>query len=203
MDNTVSNFTIPAPAAVVPDPARDTLVTQQSLLMQWFQHDIPFIAMLLMALVGVVFRLPVTYWGILIPVFAIISGTEGWKHFITRRERYALVLGVALNWCALMLAMYLLYNDGVKGVLNANATSLAMMVLLALGTFVAGVQTRVWQICAVGGALFLAVPALGWLDQSPLLLVAGTCVIIALVGFVWWVTQRRLGPPARLGGAAA
>ena len=139
----------------------------------------------------------------MIPVFAVISGTEGWHHFVTRRERYALVLGVALNWCALMLAMYLLYNNGVKGVLNANATSLAMMILLALGTFVAGVQTRVWQICAVGGALFLAVPALGWLDQSPLLLVAGTCLIIALVGFVWWVTQRRLGPSARLASAAA
>ena len=196
MDNNVSSYAIPEAAAVAP-------VSQRSIFLEWFEHDIPFIAMLLMALVGVVFRLPVTYWGILIPVFAIISGAEGWQNFVTRRERYALVLGVALNWCALMLAMYLLYNDGVKGVLNANATSLAMMVLLALGTFVAGVQTKVWQICAVGGALFLAVPALGWLDQSPLLLVAGTCAIIALVGFVWWVTQRRLGPPARLASAAA
>jgi hypothetical protein len=197
MDNNISSFTIPAAAT------RDTPALEKSIFLRWFQHDIPYIAMLLMALVGVVFRLPVTYWGILIPVFAIISGAEGWKHFVTQRERYALVLGVALNWCALMLAMYLLYNDGVKGVLNANATSLAMMILLALGTFVAGVQTRVWQICAVGGALFLAVPALGWLDQSPLLLVAGTCVVIALVGFVWWVTQRRLAPPAQLGAAAA
>ena len=196
MDNNISSFTIPGVAGAPP-------ASQQSVFLRWFQHDIPYIAMLLMALVGVVFRLPVTYWGILIPVFAIISGTEGWRHFVTQRERYGLLLGVALNWCALMLAMYLLYNDGVKGVLNANATSLAMMVLLALGTFVAGVQTRVWQICAVGGALFLAVPALGWLDQSPLLLVAGTCVVIALVGFVWWVTQRRLGPAAGIAGAAA
>jgi hypothetical protein len=203
MDNNVSSYTIPEPAAAAPAPAQVPLMSEQSVLVRWFQHDIPFIAMLLMALVGVVFRLPVTYWGILIPVFAIISGAEGWQHFVTRRERYGLALGVALNWLALMLAMYLLYNDGVKGVLNANATSLAMMVLLALGTFVAGVQTRVWQICAVGGALFLAVPALGWLDQSPLLLVAGTCVVIALVGFVWWVTQRRLAPPAQLGAAAA
>jgi hypothetical protein len=203
MDNNVSSYTIPTAAAVAPAPAGALPASQESVFLRWFQHDIPYIAMLLLALVGVVFRLPVTYWGILIPVFAIISGAEGWQHFATRRERYGLVLGVALNWCALLLAMYLLYNDGVKGVLNANATSLAMMILLALGTFVAGVQTRVWQICAVGGALFLAVPALGWLDQSPLLLVAGTCVIIALVGFVWWVTQRRLGPPARLTSAAA
>ncbi len=193
MDNIVSGYSIPATS---PAPARGPSVPQKSVLMRWFQHDIPFIAMLLMALVGVIFRLPVTYWGILIPVFAIISGAEGWPNFVTNRERFGFALGITLNWCALMLAMYLLYNDGVMGVLNANATSLAMMILLALGTFVAGVQTRVWQICAVGGALFLAVPALGWLDQSPLLLVAGTLVIIALVGFVWFVTQRRLTIPA-------
>jgi hypothetical protein len=98
---------------------------------------------------------------------------------------------VASIWCALLLAIFLLYNSGVQGVMNANATSLAMMTLLALGTFVAGVQARVWQICAVGGLLFLAVPGVGWLDQSPLLLAAATLLIIALGGLVWWVRQRR------------
>ncbi|HME23105.1 MAG TPA: hypothetical protein VKI44_17540, partial [Acetobacteraceae bacterium] len=82
-----------------------------------------------------------------------------------------LVYRVALDWCAVLLAIYLLYNGGVKGVMNVNANSLAMVNLLALGTFVAGVQARVWQICAVGCVLFLVVPGLGWLDQSPLLLV--------------------------------
>ncbi len=75
--------------------------------------------------------------------------------------------------------------------MNVNATSLAMMILLALGTFVAGVQARVWQICAVGGFLFLAVPGLGWLDQSPLLLVAAMCVIVVVSALAWWVTRWR------------
>ncbi len=104
-----------------------------------------------------------------------------------------LVFRVTLDWCALLIAIYLLYNGGVQGVMNANATSLGMMTLLALGTFVAGVQARVWQICAVGGVLFLAVPGLGWLDQSPLLLAAATCVIIALGGAGWWVSQWHQG----------
>jgi len=63
MDNNVSSYSIPAAAAVAPAPARDPPISQQSVFMQWFQHDIPYIAMLLMALVGVVFRLPVTYRG--------------------------------------------------------------------------------------------------------------------------------------------
>jgi hypothetical protein len=159
--------------------------------LRWLLHDSPFIVMLLLALAGLVFRLPVAYWVILTPIFGVISIVAGWPHFETRQARVALVYSLALNWCALMLAIYLLYNSGVQGVLNANANSLAMMILLALGTFVAGVQARVWRICAVGTALFLAVPGLGWLDQSPLLLTAATLMIIALGGLTWWLTQGK------------
>jgi len=155
----------------------------------WLIHDAPYITMLLLALAGLVFRLNVTYWIILIPIFGVISIVAGWPHFETRQERVALIYSLALNWCALMLAIYLLYNSGVQGVLNANASSLAMLILLALGTFVSGVQAKVWRICAVGAALFLAVPGLGWLDQSPLLLTGATLVIIVLGGIAWWVTQ--------------
>ncbi len=172
-----------AEAKLVPAP-------RQSAAVEWFLHDIFYIAMLVLALVGVVFRLPVSYWIILMPVFGAITIAEGWKHFADRTERLGLVYRVGLNWCALLLAIYLLSNTGVSGVMNANATSLSMMTLLALGTFVAGVQARVWQICAVGSVLFLAVPGLGWLDQSPLLITAATGLIVALGGLAWWVTRR-------------
>jgi len=153
--------------------------------------DLPYAAML--ALAGVVLRLPVVYWVILTPVFGVISIAEGWSHFANRVERLGLVCRLALDWCAVLLAIYLLYNSGVQGVLNANATSLAMMTLLALGTFVAGVHARVRQICTVGGALFAAVPGLGWLDRSPLPLTFAAWAIVALVGAAWWITRRPRG----------
>jgi hypothetical protein len=165
-------------------------VAPKSALLEWFLHDIYYIGMLVLALAGVIFRLPVSYWVILMPVFGVITIAEGWSHFADKTARLGLVYRVGLNWCALLLAIYLLSNTGVSGVLNANATSLAMMTLLALGTFIAGVQARVWQICAVGSALFLAVPGLGWLDQSPLLLTAATALIVVLGGLAWWVTRR-------------
>jgi hypothetical protein len=173
--------TLTAPAGLKP----------RSTVRQWFLHDMFYIAMLGLAVVGVVFRLPVSYWVILIPVFGVITVAEGWSHFTDRTERLGLVYRVALNWCALLLAIYLLSNDGVRGVMNANATALSMVTLLALGTFVAGVQARVWQICAVGGFLFMFVPGLGWLDQSPLLLTAITALFVALGGLAWWVSQQR------------
>ncbi len=171
-------------------------VSTQSTVVQWLLHDSPYIAMLLLALTAVVLRVPVTYWVILVPIFALISGAEGWRHFAGRTERVWLMLALALNWCALLLAIFLLFNTGVQGSMNANANSLVMMILLALGTFVAGVQSRVWQICAVGGLLFAAVPALGWLDQSPLQLAAAAFAVIALGGMGWWLTQWQQGKPA-------
>jgi hypothetical protein len=80
--------------------------------------------------------------------------------------------------------------------MNANATSMAMITLLALGTFIAGVQASVWQICAVGGILFLAVPGLGWLDQSPAMLALVGVLIIGLGGLGWWISQRHVEPTA-------
>jgi hypothetical protein len=144
---------------------QNQLAAQSHVVLRWLRHDLPYISMLLLALLGVVFRLPVIYWVILTPVFAVISIASGWFHFTTRRERLGLVFKLALDWCALLLSIYLLSNAGVQGVLNVNATTLAMMTLLALGTFVAGVQARVWQISAVGGALFAAIPSLAWLER--------------------------------------
>ena len=164
--------------------------SERSVALQWLLHDILFIAMLSLALVGVAFRLPIGYWVILTPVFGVISIIEGWRHFVTRSDRLGLIYRLVAIWCALLLSIYLIHNGGVQGVMNANATSLGVIILLALGTFVAGVQARVWQICAVGGILFLAVPGLGWLDQSPLLLAAVTFMIVALGGLAWWASQR-------------
>ena len=163
---------------------------RRSVFLRWLAHDSPYITMLLLALVGVIFRLPVSYWVILTPVFGAISVAAGWHRSVTLNARLELVYKLALSWCALLLAIYLLYNNSVQGVLNPNANSFAMMILLALGTFVAGVQASSWRICAVGGVLFLVVPAVGWLDESPLLLTGATLVIIALGGLAWWLNQQ-------------
>ncbi len=185
--------TIREPGATGETPDAPAPVPAGSATMLWLVRDSPYIVMLLLALAGVVLRMPVIYWVILMPVFGGISIGEGWRHYAAGADRLRLVYGVALNWCALLLAVYLLYNGGVAGVMNANATSLAMMTLLALGTFTAGVHARAWRMCAVGGLLFLTVPGLGWLDQSPLLIVAVIVAIAALGGATWWLTQWRSG----------
>jgi hypothetical protein len=177
---------VPAAASPVIQP-----VQERSAVARWLLHDSPYVAMLVLALIAVLLRLPFIYWVILVPIFAAISGVESWRQIEGRGERLALLSGLALSWLALLLAILLLFDTGVQGVLNANATSLSMMILLALGTFVAGIQARVWRICAVGGLMFLAVPGIGWVDRSPLLIVAAMVAVIALGGAGWWLSQRQ------------
>lgn len=192
----MDTINIPAHRETIYDdrkPDNGTLAEEKarrSIIVRWLSHDAPYILMLFLALTGVIFRLGVTYWFLLIPVFGIISVSAGWSHFVTRKGHFDLIYKSVLSWCALMVALYFLYANVSTGVLNANATSLTMLILLALGTFFSGILAGVWRICAVGGTLFLGVPALGWLDQSPLLITALTLMMVGLGGIVWWVTQR-------------
>jgi hypothetical protein len=157
----------------------------------WLLEDSPYIAMLLLVLVGVTVSMPGVYWVMLTPVFGIICVVAGWRHFETREARLELAYTQALSWFALILSIYVLYSNVVQGILNENSTSLAMMTLLALGTFTGGLHARVWRICAVGAIVLLAVPGVGWLHKSAVLMVIATLVVIAAGAATWWVDQRR------------
>jgi hypothetical protein len=160
-------------------------------LRSWLVEDSPYITMLVLAMLGVILRLPVAYWVILTPVFGIICVVAGWRQFNSRKARILLVYTQALAWASLIAAIYVLYNSGVQGVMNENSSSLAMITMLALGTFMAGLLARTWRICVVGAILFITVPAVGWVDQSAVLLMVATFAVIGVGGLTWWVDQRR------------
>ena len=161
----------------------------------WLLRDLPYAAMLALALGGIVltaFRGPTTYyyWMALAPIYGLISTISGWGKLDTGAERMKLVLTQALHWLAFLGAMWLMFLPEVRGVVNDNATALTLLILLALGTFVAGVHANVWRICAVGVFLALAVPAVAWIQESVMLLLVGA-LLLAAVGFAFWWMWRR------------
>jgi hypothetical protein len=157
---------------------------------RWIVRESPHVAMLLLAFAGISFPVPAGYWLVVTPVFGLISILSGWPHFATAQAKLRMVCLQALSWSALVLAIYALYNDGSQGVLNANGISLAMITLLALGTFLAGLHAHSWRTCVVGIILFVAVPVLGWIDQVSILLVVGALVIVAVAAGTWFITER-------------
>ena len=161
----------------------------------WLLRDLPYAAMLALALGGIVltaFRGPTTYyyWMALAPIYGLISIVSGWRQLATGAERMKLVTTQALHWLAFLAAMWLMFLPQVRGVVNDNATSLSLLILLALGTFVAGVHAGVWRICAVGAFLAASVPAVAWIQESAVLLMVGV-LLVALVGVAFWWMWRR------------
>jgi hypothetical protein len=81
--------------------------------------------------------------------------------------------------------------------MNADASALAVLTLLALGTFTAGVHIEAWRICLVGAILGVGVPGIAWLEQSALFLLLVALVLVAIIApFLW---RRWQAPHSRLG----
>ena len=164
---------------------------------RWLLRDLPYAAMLVLAVGGIVltsFRGPTTYfyWMALAPIYALIVIASGWRQLETGAERMRLVVTQALHWAAFLGAMWLMFLPEVGGVVNLNATSLTLLILLALGTFVAGVHAAVWRISAVGVFLALSVPAVAWVQESAMLLLIGALLLILVgVGVLVDVAARK------------
>jgi hypothetical protein len=79
---------------------------------------------------------------------------------------------------------------GVEQMMNADASALMLLTLLALGTFTAGVHVAAWRICLVGVVLAIAVPAIAWLEQATLLLLLIATVLVS-IAVLYFMHHRR------------
>lgn len=158
-------------------------------------RDLPYAAMLALAVGGIVltgFRGLTThyYWMALAPIYGLACVLSGWREIDKTAEHLRLIVTQALHWLAFLAAMSLMFLPEVRGVVNDNATSLALLILLALGTFVAGVHARVWRICLVGVFLAAAVPAVAWIQDSAMLLAVASALVVAAGAIFLWLWRR-------------
>src|SRR5262245_64599486 len=151
----------------------------------------PYLVVLILALFGVAYtscaRTPLTtYWVALAPFIGVICVVTRWRDAESRDQRLRLIWTQALHWGAVLVAMHLMFVADVSRMMNADASALAALTVLALGTFTAGVHIASWRIGLVGIVLALGVPAIAWLEQSALLLLLAVVVLAAVIApFVW------------------
>jgi hypothetical protein len=153
-------------------------------------RDWPYVSMFILSLFGVsytsVYRSVMTpYWMVLVPVFCIITVAANWHQAEGQEARWELIRTQTLHWAAVMFAMYLVFVADVEKMMNADASGLMVLTLLALGTFTAGVHARAWRICLIGAMLSVGVPAIAWLEQSTLLLLLLAVVLATFASFVF------------------
>ena len=155
----------------------------------------PYLLVLLLALFGVGYtsfsKTPITtYWVFLAPFIGVICVVTRWRDAANREQRLHLVWTQALHWGAVLLAMRLIFVTDVTRMMNADASALAALTVLALGTFTAGVHIAAWRICLVGIVLGVGVPGIAWLEQSTLLLLLVAVVLVAVTAPFFWHSSR-------------
>jgi hypothetical protein len=91
---------------------------------------------------------------------------------------------------AILVAMKIMLLAGVQQCMPAPATGLVLLMLLALGAFLAGLNLSSLQICFLGVAMAVAVPAIDWFKQFAFFCCWAPCFWVGL-GLTFW--PRRQG----------
>lgn len=164
---------------------------------RFWLRELPYIAVLVLTILGVAYTSVshqplIGYWEFLAVAVGLACITTGWLHIHDPKARFRMVWTQALHWLAFLVAMNIVLLPDVQIMLSAPATGLSLLMLLALGTFVAGVHVS-WHICALGIAMALFVPAIAWLTESSLFLVLGSVALIGVGMTFWWrLSGRRI-----------
>ena len=161
--------------------------------LSWLRARLPYFIGLILAIVGVAYtsmsgRPLQGYWEFLALAIGLACIAIGFRQTTDKSERRRILVTLSLHWLAFLMAMGILLLPSINTFLNGPATGFALMLMLALGTFVAGVHVSS-EIAVLAIALALTVPKMAWLKQSALLLVL---VGLAIRGFAFaFKPQRR------------
>jgi hypothetical protein len=164
-------------------------------------QQLPYIVALVLAIAGVAYTNAshqplVRYWEFLALAIGVVCVINKWPEIDGRDARWRLIWTQALHWIAVLVTMNIMLASGVQQLLPTPATGLVLLLLLALGTFLAGVSLLSLQIGFLGLAMGLAVPAISWLQQSLIFYLLGAALLIGLA-ITFWLSQGRR-PRAKL-----
>ena len=159
----------------------------------FLRRQLPFIAVLTLAIAGVAYanisQQPlVGYWEFLALAIGVLCIITEWPRLDQKQARVRLIWTQALHWAAVLITMNIMLLSNVQRLLPTPAMSLVLLSLLALGTFLAGLNLLSLQIGFLGLALALAVPAIAWLKNSMLFFILGAVFLIGLA-MTFWLSQ--------------
>ena len=172
-------------------PRRHSLPTSRI----WLK-ELPYVGVLILTLLGVAYtsftKRPTTgYWEFLVPVTGVVCIWSGWRYTDDKKVQLRLIWTQAAHWLAFFAAMNLLLLPNVQKMLNADATGLAILLLLALGTFVAGIHIPAVEVCILGFVMALFVPAIAWIEEAALIVLLGVIILIGAGTMFWWIGTKR------------
>ena len=160
----------------------------------WRRH-IPYLLILALALAGVAYtnmsQKPLAgYWELVALITGGVCIFTEWDKNEDRQARVRLIWTQAVHWIAVLVAMNIMLLAGVQQLLPAPATSLVLLMLLALGSFLAGLNLASLELCFLGLVLALAVPTISWVKQSMLFIILGAALVVG-IGMTFWSSRKK------------
>jgi hypothetical protein len=153
-------------------------------------RNLPYLAVLALAIFGVAYSNfsghPINgYWEFLAIAMGLLCVFLGWPNAPDSETRFRLIWTQVAHWAAIIVAMNLVLLQGFQQLMPAQAAGLVLMLLLGLGTFLAGISLLSLRICFLGLAMALSIPAMTWLKQASLLLLLAGVAIAGLAVAFW------------------
>jgi hypothetical protein len=176
----------------------ETVTVERSDRGTFVRRQLPYISLLGLAIAGVAYtnmahQPLVGYWEFLALATGAVCIITEWPKLDGREARLRLIWRQSAHWVAVLVAMNVMLSSGVQQFVPAPATGLVLLLLLALGTFLAGLNLSLLPICFLGLSLALAVPVVSWLKQSILFLLL-IAVFLVGVALTLWPKRSELGP---------
>jgi hypothetical protein len=151
-------------------------------------YELPFSLVLVLTVFGVAYttfsRQPIkAYWEVLVPFIVAVCIGAGWPN-----------ASDSLHWLAFLIVINLMLLPTVQRNFSANATGLAILTLLSLGTFTAGVHLLSWQVCLLGLIMAFGIPAIAWVENSALFFLLIAAGLLGIFAVFWWHWRERREP---------
>jgi hypothetical protein len=167
------------------EPHRDGFFSMGAVL-----RNLPYLAVLALAIFGVAYSNfsghPINgYWEFLAIAIGLLCIFLGWANVPDPETRFRLIWTQVAHWAAIIVAMNLVLLQGFQQLMPVQAAGLVLMLLLGLGTFLAGISMLSLRICFLGLAMALSIPAMTWLKQASLLLLLAGVAIAGLAVTFW------------------
>lgn len=156
----------------------------------FFIRQLPFLAVLALAIFGVAYTnfsgQPLKgFWEFLAVAMGFVCFAAGWPSASDRQARLKLAWTQAVHWAAILVAMNIMLMPSIQQWLPQPATGMVLLILLAVGTFLAGIHLLSLQVCFLGLAMALSIPAMTWLKQASLLLLLAGVAVAGLAIAFW------------------
>ena len=134
------------------------------------------------------------YWLAMVPVFGGACLVLEWARLRNKgKDFWSIVKGQLYHWSGVLITVYLVYLLVKSQQLNNQNAGLVVLLVLALATFLAGIQLG-WRLYLIGGFLWIVLLRAAYLTGYLWVLILGGTLVMVIYVYLRIRTGRNLKP---------